>query len=178
MFDCIFGSICMCLLTDMVDVELTIRIMKGIYTYHKDHTVESTIFCPWSNSVIPFPSLRWKIKAFKDNNNSKQVALTWDNGVTPQFSAPEKPSQSPRKCASGEIRARCSRCNHWFNLIKTNRYNTLGMNLMDMNKIDINQPIPRSVCEHFGATCSYSKHEAPHSSPIQLDWLCKDWDSE
>ena len=48
MCDFIFGSICMCLLTDTVDVELTIRMVKGIYTYCKDHTAESTIFSLWS----------------------------------------------------------------------------------------------------------------------------------
>ena len=52
------------------------------------------------------------------------------------------------------------------------------MNLMDMNKIDIVQPTPRRVCEHFGTTCSYCKHEAPHPSPIQSDWSSKDWDGE
>ena len=52
------------------------------------------------------------------------------------------------------------------------------MNPMDMNKIDIKQPIPRRVCEHFGTTWSYCKHEAPHPSQIQLDWLSKDWDGE
>ena len=56
--DFIFGSIHMHLLTDMVDVELTIRTVKGIYTYHKDHTVESMIFSSWSKRLIPFPSLR------------------------------------------------------------------------------------------------------------------------
>ena len=56
--DFIFGSIHMCLLTDTVDVELTIKLVKGIYTYCKDHTTESTIFSSWSKSVIPFPSLR------------------------------------------------------------------------------------------------------------------------
>ena len=77
----IFGSIHMCLLTDMVDVELIIRMVKGIYTYHKDHTVESTIFSPWSKTVIPFPSLRQKPQVFKDNN--KQVTMMRDNSATP-----------------------------------------------------------------------------------------------
>ena len=139
--DFIFGSIHTCLLMDMVDVELTIRMVKGIYTYRKDHTDESMIFSPWSKIVIPFPSLRLKIQAYKENN--KQATMTWDNGVMPQFSAPQKPSQNPRKCASGKIRNRWSRCYHWFNPIKTNRYKTLNTNLMDMNKIDIIQPVPK-----------------------------------
>ena len=141
MCDFIFGSICTCLLTDMVDVELTIRTVKGIYTYHKDHTAESMILSLWSKSLIAFPSLRRKIQAYKDNN--KQVTMTWDNGVMPQFSTPQKCSQNPRKHASGKIRNRWSRCNHQFNLIKTNRYNTLGAIPTDMNKIDIVQPTPK-----------------------------------
>ena len=76
MCDFIFGSIHTCLPTDTVDAELTIRTVKGIYTYHKDHTAESTTFSLWSKGVIPFPSLRWKIQAFKDDNNSKQVTMT------------------------------------------------------------------------------------------------------
>ena len=91
----IFHSICTCLLTGMWGIELTIKTVKAIYTYHKDHTAESTIFSPWSKSVIPFPSLRQKIQAFKDDNNSKQATMTWDNGMTLQFSTPQKSSQSP-----------------------------------------------------------------------------------
>ena len=90
MCDFIFGSICMCLLTDTVDVELTIKTVKGIYTYCRDHTVEPTIFSPWSKSVIPFPSLRWKTQAFKDNN--KQVTMMWDNSAMPLFFTPQRPS--------------------------------------------------------------------------------------
>ena len=53
--DFIFGSIYMCLLTDMMDVGLTIMMVKGIYTYCKDHTVESMIFFQWSESdSLPF----------------------------------------------------------------------------------------------------------------------------
>ena len=55
--DFIFGFIRTSLLTDTVDVDLTVRMVKGIYTYQKDHTVESMIFTPWSKNVIPFPSL-------------------------------------------------------------------------------------------------------------------------
>ena len=40
----IFGSIWTGLPTDTVDVELTIRMVKGIYTYRKDHMAESMVF--------------------------------------------------------------------------------------------------------------------------------------
>ena len=88
----IFGSIHVCLPMDTVDVELIIRTVKDIYTYHKDHTMESMVFLLWSKTVIPFPSLRWKIKAYKDD--AEQETMTWNKGAMPQFSAPQKPSQN------------------------------------------------------------------------------------
>ena len=60
--DFIFRSIRTSLLMETVDVDLTIQIVKGIYTYRKDHTAESMKFTPWSKEVIPFPSLRQKIQ--------------------------------------------------------------------------------------------------------------------
>ena len=53
----IFGSICTGLPTDMVDIELMVRTVKGIYTYRKDRMAKSMVFSPWSKTVIPFPSL-------------------------------------------------------------------------------------------------------------------------
>ena len=71
--DLLFGSIKMNLPTDMVDVELTVWMIKGIYTYRKDHTIESTILAPWSKKVTPFPSLRCKIQVYKDNQRNERV---------------------------------------------------------------------------------------------------------
>ena len=102
--DFIFGSLHTCLLTDMVDVELAIRMGKGIYTYCKDHTVESTVFSPWSKSVIPFPSLRHKIQAFLDDNSKQK--MIWNSSTMPKFSAPPRPHRSPRKCTPGKTRTR------------------------------------------------------------------------
>ena len=42
--DFIFRSIWTGLLMDTVDVELTVRMVKGIYTYRKDHTAKSMVF--------------------------------------------------------------------------------------------------------------------------------------
>ena len=71
-------------MTDMVDIELTVWMVKGIYMYRKDHTVEPTIFIPWSKKVTPIPSLRCKIQAYQDDQRNEKV-LQWDN--TFQFSA-------------------------------------------------------------------------------------------
>ena len=87
--DFIFGSICAGLLTDTVDVELMIWMVKGIYTYRKDHTAKTMVFSPCSRTIIPFPSLHRKIPAFQDEN--RQV-MAWDNNnAMPYFSTPPKP---------------------------------------------------------------------------------------
>ena len=55
--DFIFRSIRTGLPIDTVNVELMVRMVKGIYTYRKDHMAKSTVFSPWSKTIIPFPSL-------------------------------------------------------------------------------------------------------------------------
>ena len=101
MCDFIFGSIRTSLLMDMLDVDLTIWMVKGIYSYRKDHTAESTIFTPWSKKVIPFPSLRHKIQAFQDDKRH-ETALPWNDGSAFQFSAPSKMLRNPRKRTTGK----------------------------------------------------------------------------
>ena len=115
--DFIFGSIRTSLPTDMVDLELIIRTVKGIYTYRKDHTAESKLFTPWSKRVIPFPSLRQKIQAFKDDKR-QDMTVPRNNGNPVQFSTPPKMQRNPRKHATGKIRTRWSNRNHRFNPTK------------------------------------------------------------
>ena len=104
--------------------------------------------------------------------------MTWNNDVTPQFLPSMKPSQNPRKCKLGNIRNRWTRHNHWFNPSKTNRYNTLDVNLTEMNKINIIKLIPPKACECSVDACTYYKYKATHPSPIPSDWSREDWDGE
>ena len=108
--DFIFGSIRTNLQMDMVDLDLTIRMVKGIYTYQKDHTAESMIFTSWSKSIIPFPSLRCKIQVFQDEKRQSATS-PWNNGSMVQFSAPprsQKSPRNPRKHAIGKTRTQWS----------------------------------------------------------------------
>ena len=175
-YDFKFGSLLTCLPTDTVDIELTVRMVKGIYTYHKDHTVASTVFSPWSKSVIPFPSLRCKIQAFQDDNTKQ--AMTWNSGTMPQFSTPPRPHRSPRKCTPGKARTRWSNHNHQFNPIKTKRYNTQGTESNSTSKINIIQPTPKRACECNDSSCTYCKYEAPYPSAVPSDSSSEDWDGE
>ena len=63
--DFIFRSIRTGLPTDTVDVELMVRMVKGIFTYRKDHTAESMVFSPWSRTVIPFSHCKGKYRPTK-----------------------------------------------------------------------------------------------------------------
>ena len=137
-----FSFMCTNLPADTVDIELIPRMVQGIYIYCKNHSAESTIFTPWSKSVIPFPSLRKKIKAFKEDSKGQMTST-----CMPLISTPTKPPKNPRKHAPGKVRAQWSNCNHHFNLIKTNWFNMLGTNPTDTNKINIIKPIALKVCE-------------------------------
>ena len=168
-----FGFMCANLPANMVDVGLTIRMVQGIYIYHKDHTAESTIFTLWSKSVTPFPSLRKKIKAFKEDSRGHSTPA-W----THLINTLTKPPRKRRKCTSGKVRTRWSNCNDHFNLIKTDRVNTLGTDPTDANKINIIKCIPQKVCEWFGATCSFCGQQVPHSLLNQSNWSSKDWNGD
>ena len=166
----ISGFLHTCLPMNMVDVELTIRMVKGIYTYHKDHTAESTVFSPWS--VIPFPSLRCKIQAFQDDNS--KPLMTWNSSMMPQFSAPPRPRRSPRKHPQAKLELGGPIITTSSIQLETNRYNTNDTEPNDMNKINIIQPTPKRACECTDSSCIYCKYEAPHPSPVPLDWSSED----
>ena len=118
----IFGSFCMTLPTDTMDMELMIMTVKGIYTYRKDHTAESMVFLPWSRTMVPFPLLCRKIQAFQSESRQTMV---WDNNnAMPYFSAHPKSRHNPRKHAPGKTRTRWSNQRHRFNPMKTDRFNT------------------------------------------------------
>ena len=71
----IFVSIWTGLLTDTVGVELTVRMVKGIYTYRKDHMVKSMVFLPWNRTVISFPSLHKRYKCIKTKIDRHQHGI-------------------------------------------------------------------------------------------------------
>ena len=66
-----------------------VRMVKGVYTYRKDHMAKSTVFLLWSRTVIPFPSLQRKIQTYQDQN--KQTSA-WNKGhAMPYFPTQPQP---------------------------------------------------------------------------------------
>ena len=151
-------------------------MVKGIYNYRKDHTVESIIFTPWSKKVIPFSSIRHKVQAFQDDKRH-EMTLPWNDGTVFQFSAPPKMPRNLRKRTTGKIITRWLD-NNRFNPIKTRRPNTQEAKVPDLDTIDtgIEAPVLVKVWDRFGLLCSYCKQGAPHPSSQESVWSIKDWD--
>ena len=162
--DFIFGSICTGLLMEMVDVKLTIRMVKGIYMYRKDHTAETIVFSPWSRTVIPFPSLYKKIQVFQDENRQTSV---WNKShAMPYFSDQPQPKH---RHTLGKTRTRWSNQRNRFTPIKTEWYNMQDRDIIDFSKIDIIKPTPKQLCTKTHGECMYCQFNAPHPSATQLD---------
>ena len=123
---------------DTVDVELTVRTVKGIYTYQKDHMAKSTVFSPWSRTIIPFPLLRRKIQAYQDQNNQTSA---WNKGQAMSYYLTQ--TQPKQKHTSGKTRTRWSNCKNRFNLIKTECYNMQDWETDDFRKLDLVEPTPK-----------------------------------
>ena len=133
--DFIFGSIQTGLLTDTVGIEHTVRMVKGIYTYRKDHIVKSMMFFPWSRTIIPFPSLQRKIQAYQVENNQMSA---WNKGHAVPY-LPTQP-QSKHRHTSGKTRTRWSNWRNRFNPIKTEHYNMQNREMMDFRKVNLIKP--------------------------------------
>ena len=101
--DFIFRSIRTGLLTDTVDEELMVRMVKGIYMYRKDYTAESMVFSPWSRTIIPFPSLQRKIQAYQDENNQTSA---WNKKHAVPY--PPTQPQAKHRHTSGKTKTRWS----------------------------------------------------------------------
>ena len=63
-----------------------------------------------------------------------------------------------------------------FNPIKMRRPNTPDTKVLELDRINIKDPILTKVCDRFGLSCSYCKQGAMHPSSQELDWSSVDWD--
>ena len=154
-------------------------MVKGIYTYRKDQTTESTIFTPWSKKVTPFPSLRSKIQAYKDKQRDK--VIQWANSFQfPTHPVTQITQTNPRKRASGKIRARWS-IKARYNPTNTKRPNTLDLPITNMDMTDsdkVKVPLSVKVCNRFRPMCPFCKQSTQHPSPKESDWMDRDWNGK
>ena len=166
-----FGSLSTTLPTDTVDLELTAWMVKGIYTYRKDHTMKSTIFTPWSKKVTPFPYLRCKIQAYKDEQRDEKVLQWTISFLFPIHPVTKTTQTNPGKMASGKIRARWS-IKARYKPMRPKRPNTLDLaltntDMMGSNKVMVSLSV--KVCHRFGPMCQFCKQSTQHPSPQESD---------
>ena len=57
-----FGYFSCTLLEDMIDVDITVHMLKGTHTFRKDRSTQVSRCSPWGTEGRPFPSLRKKCK--------------------------------------------------------------------------------------------------------------------
>ena len=74
---------------DTIDVEITVRTLKGIHNFRKDCTSQKSTCTPWGLQVKPFPSLRKMIKAYMEERQN--IA----NPFSPTQKYPNRPKPSP-----------------------------------------------------------------------------------
>ena len=60
----LFGYLLCSLPEDMIDVDITVHMLKGIHTFRKDWIMQISRCSPWGMGVKPFPSLRKKMKDY------------------------------------------------------------------------------------------------------------------
>ena len=170
----LFWSLRTTLPTDMEDAVLTVQMAKGIYTYRKYQTAESMTFIPCSKKVTPFPSLRCKIQAYKDEQGNEKV-LQWTISFQfPTFPVTQTTQTDPRKTTSSKIRAKWS-FQARYNPTKTKRPYTLDLPITNKDMTDSNKvvvPLSVKVSNRFGPMCQFCKQSTQHPSPKnQTGWM-------
>ena len=54
---------------DTIDIEITVRTLKGIHTFRKDLAMQSSMCSPWYSQIRPFPSLLRKMEEKRNTAN-------------------------------------------------------------------------------------------------------------
>ena len=179
--DFLFGSIRTNVLMDTVDVELTVWMVKGIYTYRKDHTAESTIFTLWSKMVTPSPAYDVQFRHIMMIREERECChgvimvtilssslplqwhrLTWEGGLL----AKSKPgSQTKTDTTPWRLRDPIPQT-HWWP-IWTQQTQTRWRCHLSVK-----------VCERFGLSCLFCEQSILHPSSEKSEWSDRDLTGE
>ena len=101
------GSFQCQLLEDTIDVEVTVRTMKGIHTIKRAHTTQVISCRPWSSQLCPFSSLVKMMKACieDEESNADPFLPTPTYPDRPTILPPTKP-QAPQKRKARDVKKR------------------------------------------------------------------------
>ena len=77
---------------DTIDIEVTVRMVKGIHMYRKDHITMSATCSPWNSQMKPFSSLMKKTEAFEEERRDENSPFTPSPIKFTKKAAPSKSS--------------------------------------------------------------------------------------
>ena len=183
--DFIFGFLKCTLPQDIIDVELTVRKVKEIHTFRKDHTTESAT---WSREMKPFPCLRKKVEAFgeekKDENSPfhpNPIKFTMKDAPTKRSRERSHRRSKQRKLDMGHFVTSMAKrpAFLWAPLpaSKTTTTTTMARNTQIATTTPPVLPICKN-CEKWGTPCPFCIPPAPFPSPQQSDWSKEDLNSD
>ena len=98
-----------------IDVEIMVRMMKGIHTFKKDCYNQTSSSSRWGLQVHPFPSLEKKMVIYLEErrNIADPLCLTCNcpnRHTRSPFSEAQTPKKKKRK-KTGEAKKRCRKVN-------------------------------------------------------------------
>ena len=83
---------------DMIDVDITVQMLKGNHTLRKDRSIQVSKCSPWGMEVRPFPSLRKKIQDYIEERQAIANPFIRSYSSRPNPSLFEKwPEATPAK---------------------------------------------------------------------------------
>ena len=75
---------------DTIDIDLAVRMAKGIHTFRKDHTTESATCSPWSRQMKHFLSVKKKREVLRRRKKMKIVPLHQIPSKLPKSLPPQR----------------------------------------------------------------------------------------
>ena len=179
---------------DIIDVEIMVRTIQGIYTFRKDHNTESSTCSPWSRQMQPFPSLCKKIKALEEEKKGER-SLFHPNPN--KFSKKPAPSNRSRHSAQRAGKSKVRRLdmsrfappkakrptNLWAPLpsSKSAMATTTTTTMTANSRVTTISPMMSSICKmckRWGPPCPFCVKSALHPSPQESDWSDDNWDGD
>ena len=100
-WDFLFSFFQSALLENTIDIAVTVRMIKGIHSYRKEHTSKQVICNPWSWQMKPFHLLRKKIEAF-EGEKKDETSTFHSNSI--KFTQKKAQSRDPGRGPTKEVR--------------------------------------------------------------------------
>ena len=102
------------LLEDTIDIEITVRMMKGIHTFKKDCSKKASSCSLWGSQVHPFPSLVKEIEVYLEKRRiiADPFHLSHAPTLIDPITSPFVGLQTPKRKKTKNPKKRSRKVNH------------------------------------------------------------------